>query len=57
VATILNLRTKGMKMTRLPLTMWAILITAVMGCSQLPGAVERGPAAAHGPLAWVPAST
>ncbi|HRD51556.1 MAG TPA: cbb3-type cytochrome c oxidase subunit I, partial [Flavobacteriales bacterium] len=27
VVTILNLRTKGMKMTRLPLTMWAIFVT------------------------------
>ena len=36
VATILNLRTKGMKMTRLPLTIWAILITAVLGVLSFP---------------------
>src|SRR6056297_1015010 len=31
IVTILNLRTKGMKMTRLPLTIWAFFITAVLG--------------------------
>ena len=36
VATILNLRTKGMKMTRMPLTMWAILLTAVLGILSFP---------------------
>ncbi len=36
VATILNLRTKGMKMTRLPLTIWAIFVTAVLGVLSFP---------------------
>lgn len=36
VVTILNLRTKGMKMTRLPLTMWAIFLTAVLGILSFP---------------------
>ncbi len=36
VVTILNLRTKGMKMTRLPLTIWAIFITAVLGVLSFP---------------------
>ena len=36
IVTILNLRTKGMKMTRLPLTMWAFLITAVLGVLSFP---------------------
>ncbi|MCW5899603.1 MAG: cbb3-type cytochrome c oxidase subunit I [Flavobacteriales bacterium] len=36
VVTILNLRTKGMKMTRLPLTIWAIFITAVLGILSFP---------------------
>jgi cytochrome c oxidase subunit 1 len=36
VATILNLRTKGMKMTRMPLTIWAILLTAVLGILSFP---------------------
>lgn len=31
IVTVLNLRTIGMKMTRLPLTIWALLITAVLG--------------------------
>src|SRR6186997_2067427 len=31
IATILNMRTKGMSMTRMPLTMWAILFTAILG--------------------------
>jgi len=36
VATVLNLRTKGMKMTRMPLTMWAIFLTAVIGILSFP---------------------
>ncbi|MBK8499054.1 MAG: cbb3-type cytochrome c oxidase subunit I [Flavobacteriales bacterium] len=36
VVTILNLRTKGMKMTRLPLTIWAIFLTAVLGILSFP---------------------
>jgi cytochrome c oxidase subunit 1 len=36
VVTILNLRTKGMKMTRMPLTMWAIFLTAVIGILSFP---------------------
>ena len=36
VVTILNLRTKGMKMTRMPLTIWAIFITAVLGILSFP---------------------
>jgi len=36
IVTILNLRTKGMKMTRLPLTIWAFLITAVIGVVSFP---------------------
>ena len=30
IVTVLNLRTKGMKMTRLPLTMWAFFVTAII---------------------------
>ncbi len=36
VVTVLNLRTKGMKMTRLPLTVWALFITAVIGLLSFP---------------------
>ena len=36
VVTILNLRTKGMKMTRMPLTIWAIFLTAVLGVLSFP---------------------
>jgi len=36
IVTVLNLRTKGMKMTRLPLTIWAFLITAVIGVISFP---------------------
>jgi cytochrome c oxidase subunit 1 len=36
ISTILNLRTKGMSMTRLPLTIWAILFTAVLGVLSFP---------------------
>ena len=36
ITTILNMRTKGMKMTRLPLTIWAFLLTAVLGLLSFP---------------------
>lgn len=36
IVTVLNLRTKGMKMTRLPLTIWAFLVTAVIGVISFP---------------------
>jgi len=36
ISTILNLRTKGMSMTRMPLTMWAIFFTAVLGVLSFP---------------------
>ena len=36
VATILNLRTKGMSMMRLPLTVWAFMFTAVLGILSFP---------------------
>src|SRR6195952_4995155 len=36
ISTILNMRTKGMSMTRLPLTIWAILFTAILGVLSFP---------------------
>ncbi len=36
IVTILNLRTKGMSMTRLPLTIWAFLLTAIIGVISFP---------------------
>lgn len=36
IVTILNLRTKGMAMSRLPLTMWAFFVTAVIGVLSFP---------------------
>jgi cytochrome c oxidase subunit 1 len=36
IATILNMRTKGMAMTRLPLTIWALFFTAVLGVLSFP---------------------
>ncbi len=36
VATILNMRTKGLTMTRLPLTIWAIFLTAIIGILSFP---------------------
>ena len=36
VVTVINLRTKGMTMTRLPLTIWAFFITAVIGIVSFP---------------------
>jgi cytochrome c oxidase subunit 1 len=36
IVTVLNLRTKGMTMTRLPLTIWTFFITAVIGVISFP---------------------
>lgn len=36
VVTVINLRTKGMSMTRLPLTIWTLFITAVIGIVSFP---------------------
>ncbi|MFT4659915.1 MAG: cytochrome c oxidase subunit 1 [Patiriisocius sp.] len=36
IVTILSLRTKGMSMTRMPLTIWAILVTAILGVLSFP---------------------
>jgi cytochrome c oxidase subunit 1 len=36
ISTILNMRTKGMSMTRLPLTIWALLFTAILGVLSFP---------------------
>ncbi len=36
ISTVLNMRTKGMSMTRLPLTIWALFFTAVLGLLSFP---------------------
>src|SRR5450432_3232737 len=36
ITNILNMRTKGMSMTRLPLTIWALFFTAVLGVLSFP---------------------
>ena len=36
VATVINLRTKGMSMTRMPLTVWALFVTAIIGIVSFP---------------------
>jgi cytochrome c oxidase subunit 1 len=36
VSTVLNLRTKGMSMVRLPLTVWALFFTAILGILSFP---------------------
>jgi len=36
IVTIINLRTKGMSMTRLPLTIWAFFVTAILGVLSFP---------------------
>ncbi len=36
ITTILNMRTKGMSMTRMPLTVWALFFTAVLGVLSFP---------------------
>jgi cytochrome c oxidase subunit 1 len=36
IVTVINLRTKGMSMTRLPLSIWAFFITAIIGVISFP---------------------
>ena len=36
IVTIVNLRTKGLSMTRLPLTIWAFFVTAILGVLSFP---------------------
>ena len=36
ITTILNMRTKGMYMTRMPLTMWGLFFTAILGVITFP---------------------
>jgi len=36
ITTVLNLRTKGMSMWNMPLTMWAFLVTAILGVLSFP---------------------
>ena len=36
VSTVLNMRTKGMSMTRLPLTVWGLFFTAILGILSFP---------------------
>lgn len=36
ITTIINLRTKGMSFTKLPLTIWAFLLTAIIGLLSFP---------------------
>ena len=36
IVTVINLRTKGMSMTRLPLTIWTFFITAIIGLISFP---------------------
>ena len=36
ITTVLNMRTKGMSMTRMPLTMWAFFFTAILGVLSFP---------------------
>ncbi|MEY3074436.1 MAG: cytochrome c oxidase subunit I [Flavobacteriia bacterium] len=36
IVTIINLRTKGMTMTRMPLTIWAFFVTAILGVLSFP---------------------
>ncbi len=36
ISTVLNMRTKGMSMTKMPLTIWAFFLTAILGVLSFP---------------------
>ncbi len=42
IVTVLNLRTQGMTMTRLPLTIWAFFVTAIIGTVSFPVLLAAG---------------
>ncbi len=42
IVTVLNLRTEGMSMTRLPLTVWAFFVTAIIGVVSFPVLLSAG---------------
>ncbi|MGX1023752.1 cytochrome c oxidase subunit I [Psychroflexus sp. MBR-150] len=42
IVTVINLRTKGMSMTRLPLTVWALFVTAIIGVVSFPVLLSAG---------------
>jgi cytochrome c oxidase subunit 1 len=42
IVTVLNLRTKGMSMKRLPLTIWALFLTAILGVLSFPVLIACG---------------
>jgi len=42
IVTVINLRTKGMSMTRLPLTVWAFFVTAIIGVVSFPVLLSAG---------------
>ncbi|HEY1045056.1 MAG TPA: cbb3-type cytochrome c oxidase subunit I [Bacteroidia bacterium] len=42
ISTVLNMRTKGMSMNRLPLTIWAFFLTAVLGLLSFPVLLGAG---------------
>ncbi|OFY85392.1 MAG: cytochrome c oxidase subunit I [Bacteroidetes bacterium RIFCSPLOWO2_12_FULL_35_15] len=42
IATVINMRTLGMKMTRLPLTVWSFLLTAILGLLSFPVLLGAG---------------
>lgn len=42
IVTVLNLRTEGMTMTRLPLTIWAFFVTAIIGVVSFPVLLAAG---------------
>lgn len=42
IVTVVNLRTQGMSMTRLPLTIWAFFVTAIIGVVSFPVLLSAG---------------
>ena len=42
IVTVLNLRTKGMSMKRLPLTIWSLFLTAILGVLSFPVLIACG---------------
>ena len=52
VSTVLNMRTKGMDLWKMPLTVWALFLTAVLGVLAFPVLVAGDRAVNLRPQFW-----
>ena len=57
VVTVLQARTRGMTLMRLPLTVWGIFMATILGAAGVPGAVRERDHDDCSTTRWAPASS